>query len=969
MTLCLICNGVMAQNDEFSPTVEPLSPKSPVAAEFAKYVDYPVSKYTGVPDISIPLYTINTGSLSVPITLSYHASGIKASQEATCVGLGWNLNAGGVITRSVVCVDDLGWPKSTNASFLRHTPRRNPEDLQPWDITGAERVLHIDSEPDIFCCNLPTLSCKFILTLNDEGKITPVIVDKEKANIKIKLSAVDRELAFFIITDSEGNEYYLSRREFTQAYTINNSSLVHLKKEGDDINEENEPRFNEDYFSPEYISSWYLEKIVTPKNDSILYEYEHENYKLPTMESMMHSTLVAYDMSSQFAVGPPRPKISDYYSQSTPIVYSYRLSKVKWKHGCIELYYSNRDDVRTYNWYGKDIPFMDRDRDFSSGKPGKLVSMKIYDNLSNQVIKDYVFNYSYFNGNNNSKYPYLYKRLKLDSVQDNLIENYKFSFGYINGELPVKNTHSIDYWGYYNGKKYTQDKFYPSVYLPLYDAYFEGVDRSSDFEYMKIGTLKSVGYPTGGDISFEYEANTYTKAFYEKDKDKDDSNTNRYSYLPKIDKGYKFAYNKIVNGGGLRIKRMIGAKVTSYIYQGGLCIIKPRVWRLANVQMLSGNIPVSSFRYMEQSSHCAHSLTTLKGGHSFGYSEVTEKFDDGSFARYTYHNEEEVEDKHPSMHTNVNYSNGLVKSVEVINNKGYQSLLTEYNYSYKHSKDTVFAFYFDGIPSFYQYNIQWPLLSSKHTVTYQNSDPYAPENVEHRDLFYNDNCFLTKEVISNYRNNDSYVRQYYYSNDFDTPVMRNMQERYMIGKPVKTLTMRKGLVVEGKKTDYAEQNGIIVPISENRIETSIPLSQENCETSFKEKIHYSDFTPSGHPMQVSSDAMNVVYLWGYKDTYPIAEIKNATFAQVSALLGESFIKTLQISNIPTELQINRIMLLSQSLPNSLITVYEYDGQKGLKTINGPNSNIENYEYDAAGRLIRMKENGATREEYQYNYRK
>lgn len=86
-------------------------------------------------------------------------------------------------------------------------------------------------------------------------------------------------------------------------------------------------------------------------------------------------------------------------------------------------------------------------------------------------------------------------------------------------------------------------------------------------------------------------------------------------------------------------------------------------------------------------------------------------------------------------------------------------------------------------------------------------------------------------------------------------------------------------------------------------------------------------------------------------------------------MGGNFIKALQISNIPTELQINRIKLLSQSLPNSLITVYEYDGLKGLKNIYESNGNTENYEYDAAGRLIRMKENGATREEYQYNYRK
>ena len=76
-------------------------PKSPSAYSFSKYIDYPMSLYTGVPDISVPLYEIQAVGLSIPVTLSYHASGITVSQEATAVGLGWSLNAGGMISRTV----------------------------------------------------------------------------------------------------------------------------------------------------------------------------------------------------------------------------------------------------------------------------------------------------------------------------------------------------------------------------------------------------------------------------------------------------------------------------------------------------------------------------------------------------------------------------------------------------------------------------------------------------------------------------------------------------------------------------------------------------------------------------------------------------------------------------------------------------------------------------------------------------
>ena len=79
---------------------------SPEVAAFTKYGDVPVSEYSGTSEISIPLYTVKLGSLSIPITLSYHASGIQVSQEATWVGLGWNLMAGGCISYTPVGGND-----------------------------------------------------------------------------------------------------------------------------------------------------------------------------------------------------------------------------------------------------------------------------------------------------------------------------------------------------------------------------------------------------------------------------------------------------------------------------------------------------------------------------------------------------------------------------------------------------------------------------------------------------------------------------------------------------------------------------------------------------------------------------------------------------------------------------------------------------------------------------------------------
>ena len=99
----ILLSGVLSAQDN---TYSKVSIVSPTAASLAKYADIPVSNHTGIPNIDIPIYIVKEGSLSLPVSLSYHASGIKVIEAASWVGTGWSLNAGGVITRSVQGVPD-----------------------------------------------------------------------------------------------------------------------------------------------------------------------------------------------------------------------------------------------------------------------------------------------------------------------------------------------------------------------------------------------------------------------------------------------------------------------------------------------------------------------------------------------------------------------------------------------------------------------------------------------------------------------------------------------------------------------------------------------------------------------------------------------------------------------------------------------------------------------------------------------
>lgn len=108
-------------------------PPSPNASSLGKYADWPVSLYTGVPEINIPLYELKGHSLSVPVSVSYHASGIKVGETASSMGLGWALNGGGVITRSV-----RGLPDEAGGGYWQlRANYNNPGDWTSGTAPGA----------------------------------------------------------------------------------------------------------------------------------------------------------------------------------------------------------------------------------------------------------------------------------------------------------------------------------------------------------------------------------------------------------------------------------------------------------------------------------------------------------------------------------------------------------------------------------------------------------------------------------------------------------------------------------------------------------------------------------------------------------------------------------------------------------------------------------------------------------------
>ena len=147
--LCMAFNLVKAQpvNNFLGDVAMP----APNAASLGRYGDVPVSHYTGVPRIEVPIYTLEEGPLTLPVFLSYHARGIKVAEIASWAGAGWTLQAGGMISRTV-----LGYPDERSPyGYYFNGENLNGSSQELIQLLEGEEI---DTEPDIFAFSIPGYS-------------------------------------------------------------------------------------------------------------------------------------------------------------------------------------------------------------------------------------------------------------------------------------------------------------------------------------------------------------------------------------------------------------------------------------------------------------------------------------------------------------------------------------------------------------------------------------------------------------------------------------------------------------------------------------------------------------------------------------------------------------------------------------------------------------------------------------------
>ena len=105
-------------------------------------------------------------------------------------------------------------------------------------------------------------------------------------------------------------------------------------------------------------------------------------------------------------------------------------------------------------------------------------------------------------------------------------------------------------------------------------------------------------------------------------------------------------------------------------------------------------------------------------------------------------------------------------------------------------------------------------------------------------------------------------------------------------------------------------------------------------------------------------------------TYPIAEIKNATYSEINSLLGESNIVNFSNKVTPSLSDIQTFLKPLLSNTKYMITYYSYKPLLGMMTKTDPNGVTTYFDYDSFGRLYEISDHGkhtVTKYHYQYKH--
>ena len=998
-------------------------PNSPSTATFLRYGDIQNSEFTGTNSPKISLFNIKEGAIELPLNLDYLAgNGVKVADEATSVGLGWNIGLP-TITQSVIGYDDFDLNENhpnIKIDYHEETPfpagqsnyLESQDGIQepsgyinipkigmntyryainyvfPIDgyFTQKDNWVQYDASPDIYRFNFFGEKIDFTLEnfkdLNTES-VVPKFISLNKHGYIISYN----KNSFFRITAPNGFNYFFEKAETVSIFGPINRNFVLTK-----ITDVNGNTLNITYKEFNEI----LNFQPFSKNLNYTYDTSITNASCGQIP-LFYGGL--YVVSSKFT-GTSIPSNYPYYPATLgtftiPISEgSYNskqnyllISSITGNFGSVNFNYTNRDDFPTQ----------------------KLSSIVIKSLDVNHAVKTVNFDYDYFVSPNNNfqnedssnwSSNRLKKRLKLLSVIINQIDKYSFNY-YESFPMPAKDSFAVDYWGYANGGDNNKTYFFnPLEYkngalsdrIPLNSNYNDN-KKNADISYSTIATLSRINYPTKGFSIFEYELNSASNLF--------------------------FGDNSETVGKGLRLSKQTNYDInsdiismTKFIYEGGFSTTPLDLFRNRTTSILFDHGDTNISRIYSINSTNNFSSSPLSSGDYVGYSKVSKIEQDKNsemkgkiISTYNitpdihYFYGEETPAGIPSTKNEGN-NNGVLLS---------QTILSKTNDSVKFIKNN----YIDRVSKVYNGTILTSAGSNLYVCTCTTNGGLCPPGggspnpskmkplsvVAHFPIFDKETLLNTSD-ITEYENGVKLKTQKKYTynqfnditsetitypdgkstNNFTTYAGEENQHKLisanMLNIPLRQSTTTNVSTFLNSILTLYDGNGLN-PTSVYRI-----LKKTNITNSpFLKKIASYNFYDENGNLQEYENAEGIptTIIWGYNKTYPIAKIEGAKKSQVidytddiiAASNKDNNPSAFNLTNDESESLLNvafQEFRKNTNLSNFQITTYTYDPLIGVTSITPPSGISEIYKYNSENLFQRQLDlEGNIVKEFSYNF--
>jgi RHS repeat-associated protein len=846
------------QNNVVADVVHP----APNAASLGKYGDIPVSYHTGLPQISIPIYNLKEGSLSLPIAFSYHASGIKVEEMASWVGLGWSLQAGGVLTRVVRNAPDEDVSYSQHSGYWAdygYEFNPNTSEVQNLDKAASGQI---DTEPDLFCFNVNGFTGKFFF--NDNREV--ILVPQQDIRVEVLTSQHSWGHSFdeWILTMPDGVKYYFGG---TDAVEKSASSSGYV--------------FNTNMFIP---SSWYLRRIESAGGEHLIeLEYSTENYAY-------------YHNASEYKVDAsgacPAPTVAP--NPVKTLVQGLRLQRITTSTQQVEFTANHiRQDLSRYI-LGSQSGTNDQSR--------ALDAIEIKDSEGN-CFKRFEILHSYFQSSNQGSVNFDpdqsdQKRLRLDAIQESSCHSgahlppYSFHYQHQVG-LPRRRSYAQDHWGYFNGQ-YLNTVLTPKTVSSTQANCSAGAIRAPHASRMKEWSLKQVDYPTGGNTRFVMEAHQVSS--------------------------YNFGQGSSTLAGGLRVKKIIhddgdvdqsndmvqsfgytkssggtsGKLMSNVVYAGPLNVGTGSGYP-SNLVFCPGsaNIP---YQFGSQSIAPMHQVS----GSHVGYSQVKVAQAGQGWSLYEF----DIQPYNSSTATSFPYEsvpfnpeNGNLTREKHYNEAGILQAETLYEYHNEVQESTTSLVpwgngSYPGVLKIQLADVSgvcnnqttglgtvharkgYALLSGLHQLVRQTETTYDADGSnalsKQTEYFYDhpDHVQLTAEQITN-SDGSLHRTEYRYAHELNQSAMLQIN---MVAIPLEVRQKVNGQLTGGSKVAYSSFGNKILPQHHYQILQNGSLRQRATLALYGGKDNLRQYHPTGDQA--------AAYLWDASETRVIAEVRNARYDEV-----------------------------------------------------------------------------------------